>query len=243
MRNNLKKELKSVFDVPPPTRKNQFLSQLNYPKTSRMDFIISQLGYIRKRTWILSMLLFIGILDGLYFYKVSNSFIWVVSSILPFISLSSISEIVKSTTYNMKELEMSCKYNFLQICLVRLGVLGATNFMLLIGILILFVGKTDYSFIRLGLYITTPYLLNCYGSLYVINRLKTRMIMYVCCGVTAFVSVLNTLLTIQINEIYTEMYWLFWPMSFIILLLLSAREIVKLIRKMEELQWNLSLTA
>lgn len=137
---------------------------------------------------------------------------------------------------------MSCKYNFLEITLVRLGVLGSTNFILLIGILLLFMGKTDFGFIRLGLYLVTPYLLNCYGSLFAINHLKTRDTMYICVGVTAFVSMLNILLTIQINEIYTETYWMFWVISFIVLILLCAREITKLIRKMEELQWNSSLT-
>lgn len=242
MRNNLKKELKSAFDAPTPTRKNLFLNQLDYPKASRIDFIKSQLGYIRKRIWILSALLFIGTLLELFFYKVSTSFIWVISSILPFISLVSISEIVRSSTYNMEEFEMSCKHNFLEVSLVRLGILGVANFIVLISILLLFMGKTDFVFFRLGLYLTTPFLLNCYGSLFAINRLKSRETTYICGGVTAFVSILNILLTIQINEIYTERYWLFWVMSFIILAVLSAREIAKLIKKMEELQWNSSLT-
>jgi len=240
---NLKKELKSAFDAPPPTRKAQFLSQLDYPKASRTQFIISQLGYIRKRVWILSILLFICTLLGIYFYNVPTSLVWGVSSVLPFISLVSISEIVRSTTYNMEELEMSCKFSFLEVSLVRLGILGVTNFTVLIGITLILMGKTDLGLIRLGIYLTTPYLLSCYGSLFAINRLKSRETLYICGGVTAFVSLLNTLLTMQINEFFSERYWVHWVISFIILAALSAKEIVKLIRKMEELQWNSSLTA
>jgi len=243
MRYDLKKELKSAFDVPAPTRKEQFLNQLDYPKASRIDFIKSQLGYIRKRVWILSFILFIGTLLGLYFSEVPTSFVWVVSSVLPFISLVSISELVRSSTYNMEELEMSCKYNLLEVTLIRLGILGLTNLVVLIGIMLLFMGKTDFGLIRLGLYLLTPYLLNCYGTLFVINRLRSRETIYICSGVTVLVSILNTMLRTSTNEIYTERYGLFWVISFIMLAALSAKEIVKMIKKMGELQWNSSLTA
>lgn len=246
MRNNLKdlkRELKAAFEAPTPTRKNEFINQLNDPKARQIDFFISQIGYIRKRVWILSSLLFLGTLAGIYFYKVSTSFVWVLSSVLPFIALVSISEIVRSITYNMEELEMSCKYNLLEISLARLGILGITNFTVLIGILLVFNGKTDFGWIRLGIYLITPYLLNCYGSLFVINRLKSREAMYICGGVTALVCILSTLLKVGINDIYTERYLLFWGLTFIVLAVLSAKEIVKLIRRTEELEWNSSLTA
>ena len=138
---------------------------------------------------------------------------------------------------------MSCKYNLLEVSLIRLGILGVTNLAILIGILFLFMGKTDFGIIRLGLYLLTPYLLNCYGTLFVVNRLKSRETMYICGGVTAFVSILNTLITSFIDEVYTESYRLFWVISFIILAVLSAKEIVKLFKKMEELQWSSSLIA
>lgn len=161
-----------------------------------------------------------------------------ISSTLPFISLISISEIVRSITYNMVELEMSCKHNFLEIFLIRSGILGLANFIILIGILVLFIGKTNFGLFRLGLYLITPFLLCTYGSLFVINRLKSREITYICGIVTAFVSLLNALLTIQINEIYTERYWGFWLVSFVMIVGLSSKEVSKLIKKMEELYWN-----
>lgn len=243
MKMNLKKELKSVFEAPIPARKKHFMSQFDYPKASQFDFIKSQAGYIRKRVWVLSVLIFIGTLTGLYFYKVSASIVWAVSSTLPFIFLASISEIVRSTTHNMDELEMSCKHNFLEVSLIRIGILGVVNLLVLTSILLLFMSKTDFGFFRLGLYLITPYLLNCYGSLFAINRLKSREITYICGGITAFISISNALLSMQINDIYTAKYRLFWIMTFIILAVLIVIEITKLIKKTEELQWNLKLTA
>lgn len=243
MRYNLKKELKSAFDAPPPSGKEEFFSRMGYPKASRADFIIAQLGYIRKRVWVLSLLLFAGTLLCLYILNIPASLVWFISSVLPFISLVSISEMAKSYTYGMEELEMSCKYNLLEVSLIRLGILGITNLAVLTGILVLFACKTDFGLIRLGLYLITPYLLSCYGTLFVANRLKSRETMYVCGGVTAFVSIINTMVTQQVNEIYSEKYWMFWSLTFVILIVLCVKEIVKLIRKMEDLQWNSSLTA
>jgi hypothetical protein len=242
MRNKLEKQLKSAFEAPVPAGKHQFLAKLDYPKARRIDFFKSQLGYIRKRVWVLSALLFIITFLGLYFYHVSTSFIWIISSALPFISLVSISEIVRSTSYNMEELEMSCKHNYLEVSLARMGILGAADFIVLISILLLFMEKTDLGFFRLGLYLITPFLLNCYGSLYIVNRLKNKETMYICGCITAFVSVLNALLSMQISELYTEKYWLVWAVSFVILAVLSGRKAAILIKNMEELQWNSSLT-
>lgn len=242
MRHKLKREIKLTFEAPTPARKESFLCQFDYPRASQFDFIKAQLGYIRKRVWVLSLLLFIDTLFELHFYGVSTSFVRIMSSILPFISLISISEIARSTTHNMEELEMSCKHNFLEIFFIRAGILGTGNLIFLLSILFLLVGETDFAFFRLGLFLTTPYLLNCYISLIVLNCLKSRDITYICGIVTAFVSISNVLITIQINDIYTEKYWTFWITSFIVLTILSAIELVKLIKKMEEFKWNSSLT-
>ena len=242
MNNNLKKKLKSAFEAPIPARKKIFLNEFDYPKASYIDFIISQAGYIRKHIWVLSILLFISTIMGIYYYRISIHAVWAVSSVLPFILLISINEILRSTTYNMDELEMSCKHNFSEISLIRMGILGMADFIVIIGILILLMGKTDFGFFRLGLYLLTPYLLNCYSSLFAINRLKSREIIYICGVITASVSILNALLIIRVNDIYTDRYRSLWIAAFIILAVLICKEIVKLIKKMEELQWNSSST-
>lgn len=63
----LKNELKHAFDTPPPARRDEFLDRLEYPRAGRVDLVISQMGYIRKRFWVLSVLLFAGTLASLYF--------------------------------------------------------------------------------------------------------------------------------------------------------------------------------
>jgi len=242
MKDRLKKELKSAFEVPEPARKESFLSQFDYPKASRFDFIKTQAEFIRIRVWLISILSFIVTLLGVYYYDLSDHIVWIISSTLPFISLVSMTEIARSITYNMVELEMSCKHNFSEVFLIRLGVLGLANLIFLLSILLLLIGQTEFGFFRLGLYLVTPFLLSTYGSLFVINRLKSREITYICGIVTAFASLLIALLTLQLNEIYTDRYWVFWLVSFVILVLLSSKEVIKLIKKMEDFYWNSLLT-
>lgn len=49
--------VKNAFAVPIPEEKQKFLGQLNYPKESRAEFLVTQAGYIRKRFWILSFII------------------------------------------------------------------------------------------------------------------------------------------------------------------------------------------
>lgn len=251
MKRNLKKQLKSAFDSPLPTKKQDFLNNFAYPKASRLDFIWAQASYIRKRVWAVSALIFIAALCILHFYKPQNltsqqtdsAMIWIVSAILPFIALIAVTEIAKSTAYNMAELEMSCKHNFGEVTLIRMGILGAFQFVMLIAILLLFVGKTDFGFFRLCLYLTAPFLLNCYGTLFVLNRLRNRETLYICTAVTGFVSVMSIVFIPRIKDVFSEQHVQFWIMPFSILLILSVLEIIKLIKRTEDLQWNSVLTA
>ena len=167
----LKRQLKFSFNAPAASRKQDFFDSFDYPKASRLDFIKAQAGYIRKRVWIVNVLLFFIALSGTYLLKTPVGIVQGVSSILPFLSLVSITEIAKSASHNMTELEMSCRYSFSQVILARIGLLGSTNLAILSGISLLLIGKTDYGLLRLGTYLLIPFLLTSYVSLFVLNRI------------------------------------------------------------------------
>lgn len=245
MNRKLKSQIKSAFNAPTPTEKTEFLQTLNFPKASRFDFILGQIGYIRKRVWIVSCLLLIGALCGLYVYSGNDilGMIWIVSSILPFVALVAVTEISRSQASNMAELEMSCKHSFADVVLVRLGVLGIFNFVIFSILLLSLIGKTDYNIILLGMYLLTPFLLTCTLSLFTLNHLHSRETIYICGGISCFISLLNNLLTIKYNEIFADKYLTLWSVAFFILLLTVVKQTVKLIKITEELQWNLQLTA
>jgi len=241
----LKLQIKEAFDIPSPARKNEFLQKIDYPKAKYSDFIFSQIGYIRKRVWFTSIALLIGVLLSLRFVPVENVFglLWIISSVLPFIALVSVVEIYRSTSYHMAELEMSCKHSLADIVLARLGILGSLNVVVFITLLFLLNGRTNYSFWRLGIYILVPFMLTCTLSLFVLNHVKTRETTYICGGISCFVSALNSVLMHSKQDAFTNRYFFLWGMVFLTLLVLMIFQVVKFIKKAEELQWNLQLIA
>jgi hypothetical protein len=236
----LKEQLKAVFDAPEPKRKSAFLQSLNYPKTSRFDFILGQIGYIRKRVWVISCLLVILAIFGLRYAPADNdfSFIWVISSVLPFISLVTVTEIARSASYNMAELEMSCKYNFAGVVLARLGILGFFNMLVFATVIILLHGESGFGVFRAGVYLLVPFMLTCSLSLFTLNRLRSRETIYICGGISCFTGIANTLF-IQLNQVYSDEYLMMWIFALGILAVFTVMESIKLVRKTEELQWNL----
>ncbi|WIV13719.1 hypothetical protein [Proteiniborus sp. MB09-C3] len=245
MNKKFKMQIKSAFNIPSPARKDEFLQSINFPKAKYSDFIFSQIGYIRKRIWIMSVSLVIVVLLGLRLVHIENIFklLWIISSVLPFIALAAVMEISRSTSYNMAELEMSCRHSLADIVLVRLGVIGSSNCIAFLVLLLLLNGSTDYSFWRLGIYMLVPFMLTCTLSLSILNHGKVKETAYVCGGISCFVSVLNSVLVYLTQDAFTDRYLYLWEIIFFVLLILTILQTVKLIKNMEELQWSLQLTA
>ena len=238
MNKKLKQELKAAFEAPRPSRKNEFLMNVSYPKTSNLDFFFSQILYIRKIFWCLSALIAVAVIFLIQVFDVAFNTIVILSSFLPFLVVISVAEISKSISYNMAEIEMSCKYNLNKITLVRLSLIGSFHFIILFCMVILFAHSSEYSFLQFLLYSITPFLLCAYLSLYISNRFFSDDIAYICAGVAGVVSISVFLLTTNFKMIYSQRIVLFWCLTFVFTLISLLKEINNLIKRSEELQWN-----
>jgi len=245
MNKKLKENLRVAFDAPMPKQKTEFLLSVNFPKASRFDFLLAQIGYIRKRVWIVTFLAVVPSLTVLSSQITENvlNFVWVVSSLLPFIALAGITEIARSVSHNMLELEISCKYSFSDIVLARLGILSCTNMIMFAVIIASFRAAGSIEILRLGTYLFVPFLLTCSLSLFALNRLRSKEGIYICGGISCGISILNAILSNSYRIVFSGEYMMFWRIAFILLLIWTAGELIKLIRKTEELKWNSSLTA
>ena len=236
MKNKLKTELQSAFNPPQSNKKDSFIRNFNYPKASYYDFLLYQIGYIRKRVWCASVLLLVGAWLALKTVD-SNSFtyevLWELSSILPFIALLAVTEILSSTSFNMAELEMTTRFSLGNILLTRMCILGIANLFVFLIILAAMSFKVEYSFFRLGVYLLLPYLLTCFGSLLILNKSASKETVYYCAGVSCSVSILNILVANSKTIIYSD--------NFVYLWVAISIQGVKFIKKTEELQWNLLL--
>lgn len=239
MNKKCKMLLKSAFDTPKSRRKDDFLRNLNYPKAGSMDFIIGQIGYVRKRVWMMSILLIAAVILWLRYAGFNHVIdrMWLISSILPFVALVAVCEISQSISCNMAELEMGCKHSYAHVVLARLSILGFLNFAVFSVLLVLFIKKTDYGFIQLG-YLFIPFMLTCTLSLAVLNYLKTREIIFTCGGISCFVSVLNMVLLSSGKILFNDKGSLFIGLVFFLLLILMIFQTMKFIKNTEESGWN-----
>ncbi len=241
MKSELKEQLRQVFDAPDSRRKEEFLQNFNYPKATYREFVFHQIGYIRKRVWGFSLVLLLSVFAVCKIIKdieATYSMIWVISSLFPLLALLASTEIARSSSFRMSELEMTTRFNLGEVLLMRMGILGLTN-AFVFGIVLFFVSfKINYGCLQLGLYLSVPYLITCLGSLMLMNRISSREVVYCCAGVSCFVIVCNGILANSRLMIYSDKFVFFWIILFILLCIAITNQSSKLIKNTEALQWN-----
>lgn len=243
MKRKMRQQLHIAFEAPLPQKKSEFIQGLNYPKIRRTDFLLNQFGYIDRRVWIASAVLFIAAMFiETQIQPGDIRLLWVISALTPFFVMTSITEIARSAVFGMEELEMSTKYNLKSILLTRMGILGAGNMLMLLAVMPLLAEKVYLGIINTGVYLMVPYLLTCIISCKVIDRISGKEIPLYCAGTAAFVSTLGFLLNSAHSAIYQERYFIFWVAILVALVVLLFRGLRQLINNMEEMKCNLSLT-
>ena len=102
MNRELKKQIAKAFDAPTPGRKVQFIHSLPRPHISTKTFICSQIPFIKKSVWLMSILILLPVAWAASF--ASENTVWIVSAFTPFLALLLIAESTKSAIYGMNEL-------------------------------------------------------------------------------------------------------------------------------------------
>lgn len=238
MNKKLKQGLMQSFTPPPPQYKEQFASSISYPKASFCEVAISQIGFIRKRVWLSFVLSVCFAFCYTQFVNMPENIIAGVSAILPLFSLCTIAEVYKSTAYNMEETELACKYNLPKITLMRLGILGTVNFIVLV-LFVIIVEKNDFGMLRNTIYISVPYLLSSYLSLFIITKFHLKETIYICAAISGAISVLMMLVGSSYKFIYNTEFTAIWLTMFTLLIGLLSYNLIKFTKSQEELQWNL----
>ena len=179
-------------------------------------FLAAQAGYIRKWNWALAAAIF---LLALVVTRAWGSFsVWVLSSCVPLLALSTVSEGSRSVRFGMDELEQSALFSLKTVVLARLGILGIGNLVLVGLALPLLVGLgaggdsgagesggrmmagmaggtgADMGFVSAALCLLLPYLLTTFLGLQISRRLRGPEGGWLCGALTALICVGNLLL-------------------------------------------------
>lgn len=241
MNKTLKLAIKAGFEAPEPVGKKNFLSRLNAPKSTYRDFFFSQINYIRKRVWCFSAVVAL-VLVSLALWSNADSMIWISIALTPFLALLTVTELSRSSVYNMEELELSCRYRLPQIVIARAAILGSSNLLLLL-IMGLAVGIwTEYPILSAVFYVFAPYLLTCVLSIFILNRMCGNEGIYCCAAIACVVSGSDSVLRVIGQYLFTEQYLWGWGLLCMFSLFLLMKQGNKYIRTMEEYQWNLLST-
>lgn len=232
-----KDALNQAYRTPEPKRKAEFLSKLTEPEMSGKDFIISQLGYIRKWNWLLAFVLFgIAVFGGIV---KEPAIVRALSALTPFLALSAVAESSRSLRFQMDELEMSGRFTLRAVIMARMTILGVGNLILLGIICPVLLWQRQAAFLYVGISVLIPYLLTSLCSLFIVRRIRDKESLYYCSGVTVLVCGLQLLIEVAGIRIYELFKPAGWLGVLAVLLALTGRECLKMLKQTEDYAWNL----
>lgn len=239
MKKDLKESIKKIYAPPIPQRKDSFLYSLNYPKINWYDFLLSQIGYIRKTVWVASFLLYLtAIFLSTYLDYNSIKLLWPVSALLPYLALITITETARSAVYGLSELEMTTRYNLRGVLMSRMAVIGTGNIIFLLMMIPVLGYKINLNLFHIGIYLLVPYLLTSFLSFWLVNKVRTKDFSYYCVGISVVISCCELFLSQLCAFIYSQQYFILWLLTSFVLTILLVKEIKKLINHSEALIWN-----
>ena len=139
--------------------------------------IVNQFKYISPLLW-LSQLLAIGICMLLISQISSDtditSILSAISFVVALLGVVGFPEICKSFSYQMWELEQSCKYNLRQIVAIKLSIIGTIDLLIILAITLFTSLQTELPMWEMALYLFVPFNLACIVSFFVTSLARNK---------------------------------------------------------------------
>lgn len=236
MDRKMKKQLQQIYEAPSPRRKEEFLQAVQGQDISYGEFLKMQIHYISRWSFITAVIVFIIAL--FMARRVENEIIWFVSAAIPFLALSTAAEGSRSARYKMDELEMASRFSTRAVMAARMGVLGAGNLLLLALMIPVFGTRIQMNFLISGIHILCPYLLTAFIDMVIVRKMHGRESLYPCLGATVLVSGLCITLGVLRVPALELLRSGTWTVVLLVLLFLTVKEAVKLLKQAEEYVWN-----
>jgi|GEM_PF-999874 len=239
-----KEQIKNAFQAPGTHRRQDFFitGSIVLPAQGRLEYFRIQLHYIQKRNWLASLLLFLLLAAFLNTAELPSQSVTVGAAFSPFLMLFSLTELLRSRSYKMAELESCSRYGLHKIIITRLLILGSLHFLFLTALILLHFFNTDYGFISLCYCILTPFLISSSLSFFCLNHIHKRYNIEICGGICVLTGAVCYLLNSTFAAILSEGAAGICFVPPLAALCFLIRELVYLVKRTEVLKWNLSLT-
>lgn len=224
MKNKIKGGLRKIYKAPPPERKREFFHQMDAQPINTRYILRSQVIYISKLEWVLSIALFAVTAITSYFSKMAV--FGTALALVPFLAAAGISESMRSEIYGMDELEMAARFSLKSVILARMCIVGIENLILVLSSALFIQGEMLFTM----LYLAVPYFVTVYGSLLIVRSLSRKEGIYVCIGYSAAVSLAFSFGFLNYAWIYQEQFLRFWVAALLLFIFADFKEGRRFIR-------------
>ena len=240
MKNDIETRLREVYrNVPPAPRADGMANtiiqgnkilQATESQVSFLQFFFRQFGFIRKKVWFYQIGILLICSIGLFFLYDSSEIIAILSAASPLIVLSSISEIARSYVYETMEIEISTRFSFKQLMITRICIIGLMDIFFLTILMVISGLQLSIGIFSVIIYICVPFLLTCFGCLWVLNHFKQKDCNYYCVALGLFISFALGMISYRYPSIYEVSAIWCWVILFIIAFIGVMLEVFKMIK-------------
>lgn len=139
--------------------------------------IVNQFKYISPLLWLsqlLAIVLCILLIGQLNRDTDITSIFSAISFIVALLGVVGFPEVCKSFSYQMWELEQSCKYNLRQIVAIKLSIIGTIDLLIILAITLFTSIQTKLPMWEMALYLFVPFNLACIVSFFVTSLVRNR---------------------------------------------------------------------
>lgn len=201
---NIKKEICKACEPPVPKGRDGFLNSLPYPKLTYPEFVLSQICYIRKRVWLVSVIILLaGIGTVCIIPDGRMALVWIISALIPLLAVLTAAEISRSDIFGMSEIEAGCRFALPQVIGARMIILGICNFAVIAAAAVILGIFSPFGIAKSALYILTPYVSVNGISLAIFSKVRGQDGVYLSTAAALAVSLAGVILSG--NALYGEM--------------------------------------
>lgn len=250
LKKNLEQELREFYvSVPTPPDSHAIENLVKYAAANRKSeipdrmsfwqFYFSQFTFIRKRTWITQLILLFFIVYIFVDKNETQAILTWFSAISPLIMLCGVKEILRTFMHRTYEIEVTTIYTVRQVMLTRAGIIGGLDIVCITSMMIFAGIRLDYPWMMLFLYILVPFLITCFGCLYILNRARNTESLYYCYGYGIIIDIVVIIMSLHFPHLYSLSLVGGWIVFFIISVIGVIRELwklnIKIMKRMDKI--------
>lgn len=242
---NLENVLHKLYtDVPPPNpdriqdtimKVRQAVNETQPSGLTFWEFYFQQFGFIRKKVWFIqfAILLFCGL--ALYNHPESMQVINLISAVAPLVFLSGVTELSRTYTYGTIEIELSTQYTLSQVMMTRISILGLMDILCITILCTIFGPNTSLQPYAVFLYICVPFMVTCFGCLWLLNKFKNKECNYYCFALGVFIMMAVSISKTYFPELYVVSSLWIWNIMLVIAMIGVATQVYKLINSCKKI--------